>query len=47
MGEAVSPLAFIWRTFEILSYGNVSMALRVDIISVEVVIIFAKFKKNK
>lgn len=46
--EAVSPQAFIWRTFEILSYGNFLMALRVDTdISAEVLIIFAKFKKKK
>lgn len=47
--EAVSPPAFIWRTFEILSYGNFWMALRVDTasISAEVLIIFAKFKKIK
>lgn len=29
MGEAASPAAFIWRTFEILSYGNFQMELRV------------------
>lgn len=43
--EAVSPPAFIWRTFEILSYGNFVMALCVDTasISAEVLFIFVKF----
>lgn len=49
MEEAVSPPAFIWRTFEILSYGNFVMALCVDTasISAEVLFIFVKFKKKK
>lgn len=47
--EAVSPPAFIWRTFEILSYGNFLMALHVDTtsISAEVLILLAKVKKKQ
>lgn len=47
--EAVYPPAFIWRTSEILSYGNFLMVWRVDTasMSAELLIIFAKFKKKK
>lgn len=46
--EAVFPPAFIWRTFEILSYGNFLMSLCANTasISTEVLIIFAKLKKK-
>lgn len=48
MGEAASPAAFVWRTFEILSYGNSLMELRVccRFYFSRGVIIFAKFFKN-
>lgn len=48
MGEAASPAAFVRRTFEILSYGNSLMELRVcyRFYFSRGVIIFAKFLKN-
>lgn len=47
-GEAASPAAFVWRTFEILSYGNFLMELRVcyRFYFSRGVIIFAKFLKK-